>query len=227
VNSLEDKAAQPRIALPSLIDRAWEVMWAGRLACLVLCLDIALLVHPGAGLISLAQTGDIPFNVAWIAIFIAGYCFVVGFMMPAVFFVLRALAPMLSLTKFSERPTDSVAAIRVLKHALKDENDFLMDYYTRSQSRFELVEKNANTLAEMLASMAALGALNVFLGYYFFTSPSIVLAFANWSGMPGQLLVFAVLMVIAGTVSQIWLEQRRHYIYHPELARKEDEAKRK
>jgi len=119
---------------------------------------------------------------------------------------------MLKLTTVAERPTNSIAAITALQRALRDENDFLMDYYTRSQSKFEVLEKNANAPAEMLASMAVFGALNGAVGYYFANSPSIMLAFANWSGMAGQLLTFAVLLVIVGTVTQIWLEQRSHYL---------------
>lgn len=215
----------PRFEMSSIIDRVWEITWAGRLLCLVLSLDFALLIYLGGGLISIVHADAIPVNFAWVATFIAGYCFVAAFLLPALFHCLVAVFT--SFMTFADQPSDEARAGAVLKRALRDENAFLMDYYRTERAKYERREANAKSLADMLASLMVIGGINLVWGNGDLTAPSIVSAFLDYTGMWGEITLSIAVLTVTGVVVQTRLHVRDHYIYHPELAREEEEARRK
>lgn len=212
-----------------IVDRAWEATWAARVICLALFFDTAMLVFSGSGLISWAVTGTIQLNFGWMVIVVVAYCLLAGLIFPTILEIIRSLTiQFLPSSSFSyECPSGSVYASAILDKALRDENQFLLDYYKDRKAEKQKQYSDANTFAGVILALLFLAAINGAYGVWLSPHSSIVSAFFIWSGEWGA--VFALLTVAGAlsTIIGIWTSSPITYIYQPELAREQQNENRR
>lgn len=231
MNNEKDGAAESLKPSPggalALIDRAWDTLWALRVYCVVVFVDLALLVRTGRGLLNWPGSGDSAWQLTGYAMASAavfGIVMSIGF--PLLGSALTWLLNLIPWERWTHYPATSkhrrlgqVRAHELKEAALRDENTFALARYEeevcrREESRRWDLQLGNLVFAALLLSIA--DGLHPISGN---PSGSLVKAIFDFLGENGAIVAsFVVVIASLAILKAAWFPERRTvWIDYPHL----------
>lgn len=212
----------------SLLERAWEVHWALRLACGVLFLDMALLLRTGNGLMTWSASREgILQDLAFLTIVLAAFALVMSLIVPWLSAIARWIGweVIMGLPRFlrsseeyPHRPPGYVTACELLELALRENNSFLLDWYHRHVARRNEQDIAMQTLGDLVFGCWVLVSLDWALPLMVTGGDSLIGSVIG--ALQGHIALVAMAIVVGSFVllKHAWFPAyRTHWIFYPPL----------
>jgi hypothetical protein len=226
----------------SVLERAWDVQWALRLACVLLFFDMAMLLHVQRGLSQWSEVGPrLLEDIGWLAVVFVAFSVLAAIVVPVFLFTVRHLGALATylferllsgfLPSGPDAKPDYYAYVRVKDFrdlALEERDGFLYRLYEDDQRRKREQRQSLERLGDLMAAVLVAGFADWLLGAS--TPGGIGLvgamesAFGDWMGRVTAVVLLCVLPIL----KLAWFpSDERNVIYYPPLARKLRDKERK
>jgi len=241
MNDGKYETSEPLKSNPSgslaLIDRAWDSIWALRVYCVVVFIDLALLKRTERGLLDWPGPGESVWQLAGYAltsIAVFGVLMSIGFpLLGGIFAWLSNLIPQergpYDFISSEHRRPGQVRARELKEAALREENTFALARYEEAVRRREEDQRWDQQLGNLVLATLALSIVDGFYPFLYGShGSSLVKAMFDFLGEPMSGIVLLLAVIASGQILRAaWFPERETvWIDYPQLSERLSQEER-
>lgn len=222
-----------------IMDKIWEWQWIIRFIYIGLFADLALLAYSGQGILTWpVQAINWTEHLGFFCVALAALGLIATALMPVAANVVRLVLneviyssifpDILRPQSDYQRHPGEVPSKEVLDLALKENNQFLLNYYEKHDSAWRSKLSERFKVGDLLFGILFFMVLDYHPHWFSHSQHSLASDIFNMGGDEGFVIFYIILIIVFSALMNIWFGKRDWgHIYYPPLYRKKEEARRK